>query len=61
MEYYTSMCRNCYCDCDGEFCSWECQQEYEEGLGDYLYERERDRQLDRMEADYENGEGNTNV
>ena len=45
MEYYKNQCKECQADCDGEFCSYECQREYEDGLGDYLYEIEKDRQL----------------
>lgn len=42
MNYYTSTCRNCGEDCDGEFCSWDCQEDYEDGLGDWLYEQYRE-------------------
>ncbi len=38
MEYYTSQCKSCGTDCDGDYCSWECQQDWEEGYGEYLYE-----------------------
>lgn len=48
-NYYTSICRTCQNDCDGEFCSYKCRQEYEEGYEDYLYDQERDRRM--MEQD----------
>ncbi len=44
-EYYTCICKNCCEDCDGEFCSYECREEWESGYGDFLYEQEKDRRM----------------
>ena len=45
MQNYQYVCKNCGESCDGVYCSYECQQEWEEGYGEYLWEREQDRKL----------------
>lgn len=47
-EYYANTCKNCGEDCDGKFCSWECEQEWQDGYEDYLYEAARDARLDAL-------------
>ena len=45
-EYYTSTCKMCGEDCDGKFCSWACEEEWNDGRADYDMEVARDRKLD---------------
>ena len=45
-DYYTGTCKNCGEDCDSEFCSWACEEEWTDGYGDYLYEIQRDKDLE---------------
>lgn len=47
-DYYQGQCKLCGDDCDGTFCSWACREEWEEGKGDYDYERYRDALLDEL-------------
>jgi len=46
MEYYKHVCKVCKSDCDGEFCSDDCYEEWMSGYGDYLYEQYKDKLLE---------------
>lgn len=34
-DYYKGQCKNCRADCDSNFCSWDCQEEWEDGKADH--------------------------
>ena len=35
MEYYSGQCRQCGEDCDGDFCCWQCEEEWQLGKADF--------------------------
>ena len=47
-DYYKGQCKNCHEDCDGEFCSDSCAEEWISGKADYDYDRYKDRLLDDL-------------
>ena len=47
-DYYKGQCKNCQSDCDGEFCSDSCAEEWISGKADYDYDRYKDRLLDDL-------------
>ena len=44
MNYYTNQCKNCGEDCDGEYCSWDCEQSWKEGYWEDQYQRQCERE-----------------
>lgn len=53
MRFYSrnGKCLNCHEELpEGSeaFCSYECAEEYVDGYGDWLYEKQRDRELDEQ-------------
>lgn len=47
-DYYTGQCKNCQKDCDGDYCSYKCRDEWESGKADYDSERMKDSALDEQ-------------
>ena len=47
-DYYNGVCKMCLVDCDGDFCSSECREEWESGKIDYDYDRMKELELDKQ-------------
>ena len=46
IKYFNGICKACGVDTDATFCSFDCEQEWQEGYADYLYELEKDRRME---------------